>query len=107
MRAGDGATQYNMGFYLQYLANWPEYYLLAEGPGGHCMGYSTFAPHCGGLFVPWVTEFETSDVGQRKPPDPPTPTLTRMRGCGVAVVMGKAEGLRENWHGHVTAVSVR
>jgi len=51
---------YNMGFYLQYLANWPEYYLLAEGPGGHCMGY----------------------------------------------IMGKAEGLRENWHGHVTAVSV-
>jgi hypothetical protein len=34
-----------MGFYLQYLANWPEYYLLAEGPGGHCMGYSATPPH--------------------------------------------------------------
>ena len=29
-----------MHFYLQYLAMWPEYYLLAEGPGGHTMGYS-------------------------------------------------------------------
>merc|ERR1712127_151246 len=28
-----------MHFYLQYLAMWPEYYLLAQGPGGHTMGY--------------------------------------------------------------------
>mmetsp|Transcript_28724 Transcript_28724/g.39692 ORF Transcript_28724/g.39692 Transcript_28724/m.39692 type:complete len:175 (+) Transcript_28724:257-781(+) len=51
---------YNMHFYLQYMARWPEYYQLAEGPGGHTMGY----------------------------------------------IMGKAEGLGEKWHGHVTAVSV-
>ncbi|KAK3287429.1 N(alpha)-acetyltransferase 20, NatB catalytic subunit [Cymbomonas tetramitiformis] len=30
---------YNMHFYLQYLAKWPEYYQAAEGPGGQCMGY--------------------------------------------------------------------
>lgn len=51
---------YNLPFYLQYLAKWPEYYLFAEGPGQRCQGY----------------------------------------------IMGKAEGEGENWHGHVTAVTV-
>ncbi len=32
--------QYNLNFYLQYLAKWPEYCLLAEGPGRQSMGYS-------------------------------------------------------------------
>ena len=32
-------AQYNMPFYLQYLAKWPEYCLAAEGPGRQCMGY--------------------------------------------------------------------
>ena len=52
--------QYNLPFYLQYLAKWPEYCLVAEGPGRQCMGY----------------------------------------------VLGKAEGVGEGWHGHVTAVTV-
>ena len=52
--------QYNLPFYLQYLAKWPEYCLVAEGPGRQCMGY----------------------------------------------VLGKAEGIGEGWHGHVTAVTV-
>lgn len=30
---------YNLPFYLQYLAKWPEYCLLAEGPGKQAMGY--------------------------------------------------------------------
>jgi N-terminal acetyltransferase B complex catalytic subunit len=30
---------YNLPFYLQYLARWPEYCLLAEGPGKQAMGY--------------------------------------------------------------------
>ncbi|CAM9284438.1 unnamed protein product, partial [Chrysoparadoxa australica] len=30
---------YNMTFYLQYLANWPEYYLVKEAPGGTLLGY--------------------------------------------------------------------
>ncbi|GBG86313.1 hypothetical protein CBR_g41307 [Chara braunii] len=51
---------YNIPFYLQYLARWPEYFLVAEGPGGHIMGY----------------------------------------------IMGKVEGQKETWHGHVTAVTV-
>jgi len=30
---------YGIGFYLQYLARWPEYFLIAESPGGDHMGY--------------------------------------------------------------------
>lgn len=30
---------YHMGFYLQYLAKWPEYCFTAEGPGARIMGY--------------------------------------------------------------------
>lgn len=52
--------QYNLPFYLQYLAKWPEYCLVAEAPGCQCMGY----------------------------------------------ILGKAEGVGEGWHGHVTAVTV-
>lgn len=32
-------VQYNLPFYLQYLAKWPEYSVVAEGPGAQCMGY--------------------------------------------------------------------
>lgn len=51
---------YGLPFYMQYLAHWPEYFQVAESPGGEIMGY----------------------------------------------IMGKAEGQGENWHGHVTALSV-
>lgn len=30
---------YNLPFYLQYLARWPEYCLMAEAPGRQAMGY--------------------------------------------------------------------
>ena len=51
---------YGLSFYLQYLARWPEYFMVAESPSGMLMGY----------------------------------------------IMGKSEGTKENWHGHVTAVTV-
>ncbi len=51
---------YNMQFYYQYLATWPEYFLVQESPSGRTMGY----------------------------------------------IMGKSEGKRQLWHGHVTAVTV-
>eukprot|EP00743_Colponemidia_sp_Colp-15_P003806 GILK01004106.1.p2 GENE.GILK01004106.1~~GILK01004106.1.p2 ORF type:complete len:173 (-),score=28.12 GILK01004106.1:1253-1771(-) len=51
---------YNMPFYLQYLARWPEYCVVAEGPDGNLQGY----------------------------------------------ILGKVEGEGENWHGHVTALTV-
>ncbi len=56
----DRGVQYNLPFYLQYLAKWPEYCLMAAGPGQESMGY----------------------------------------------IFGKAEGVGEGWHGHVTAVTV-
>ncbi|NXX82257.1 NAA20 acetyltransferase, partial [Urocolius indicus] len=71
----NSAPQYGIPFYLQYLAHWPEYFIVAEAPGGELMGYSEGA--------------------------------TVLMLC-VFTVMGKAEGsvAREEWHGHVTALSV-
>ncbi|NWT17450.1 NAA20 acetyltransferase, partial [Vireo altiloquus] len=68
---------YGIPFYLQYLAHWPEYFIVAEAPGGELMGYS----ECWGAAVLTLCVF---------------------------TVMGKAEGsvAREEWHGHVTALSV-
>ncbi|KAI8608648.1 N-acetyltransferase 5-like protein [Chytriomyces sp. MP71] len=51
---------YNISFYLGYLAQWPDYFVMAESSSGASMGY----------------------------------------------IMGKAEGARELWHGHVTALTV-
>ena len=51
---------YNMAFYTQYLAKWPEYCFNVTAAQGRPMGY----------------------------------------------ILGKAEGLDEEWHGHVTAVTV-
>ncbi|XP_064622461.1 N-alpha-acetyltransferase 20-like [Lineus longissimus] len=51
---------YGLPFYMQYLAHWPEYFTVAEAPGGEIMGY----------------------------------------------IMGKSEGHPDNWHGHVTALTV-
>lgn len=32
--------QFNMSFYMTYLARWPDYFHVAEGPGNQIMGYS-------------------------------------------------------------------
>lgn len=34
--------QYNVAFYLQYLARWPEYCMIAEANNLQRIGYSTF-----------------------------------------------------------------
>lgn len=31
---------FHLPFYMQYLARWPEYFEIAEGPSGRPMGYS-------------------------------------------------------------------
>lgn len=38
-------VQYGIPFYLQYLAHWPEYFIVAEAPGGELMGYSKYLWH--------------------------------------------------------------
>ncbi|XP_041254275.1 N-alpha-acetyltransferase 20 isoform X1 [Onychostruthus taczanowskii] len=75
---------YGIPFYLQYLAHWPEYFIVAEAPGGELMGY-----------IVWLQAV-------RYPKGAAALML-----C-VFTVMGKAEGsvAREEWHGHVTALSV-
>ena len=45
-----------------------------------------------------VTSAERTNRGTCPLPLPPTPAN--------AAVLGKAEGLSKNWHGHVTAVTV-
>lgn len=40
------APQYGIPFYLQYLAHWPEYFVVAEAPGGELMGYSECGRRC-------------------------------------------------------------
>ncbi|NXY84660.1 NAA20 acetyltransferase, partial [Alcedo cyanopectus] len=80
------APQYGIPFYLQYLAHWPEYFVVAEAPGGELMGYSDRGGRCGGALWGGGSVLMLP----------------------VFAVMGKAEGsvAREEWHGHVTALSV-
>lgn len=73
---------YGLSFYMQYLAHWPEYFQVAESPSGEIMGYSN---NNNFLFIhiPFGNSALIFDT-----------------------VMGKAEGHGENWHGHVTALTV-
>lgn len=87
VRVGGGA-QYNMSFYLQYMSKWPDYFLVQQDPNDTIMGYSTWTEHL-------HAGSSSSATGYRL-----------MGSCCCWTVMGKAEGLRENWHGHVTAVTV-
>merc|ERR1712137_446499 len=57
---GTLTENFNLGFYMQYLAQWPDFFSIHQHPNERIMGY----------------------------------------------VMGKAEGNNENWHGHVTAITV-
>lgn len=34
------SVQFNMSFYMTYLARWPDYFHVAEAPGNRIMGYS-------------------------------------------------------------------
>lgn len=71
---------YGLPFYMQYLAHWPEYFQVAEAPSGEIMGYSKILKH--------ILK-NTQNYLNIKP-----------------TVMGKAEGHGDNWHGHVTALTV-
>lgn len=37
-------VQFNMSFYMTYLARWPDYFHVAEGPRSRVMGYSELFP---------------------------------------------------------------
>ncbi len=38
-------VQFSMAFYMNYLARWPDYFHVAEGPNKSIMGYSRFLIH--------------------------------------------------------------
>lgn len=61
---------------MHYFARWPNYNVVSEAPGGKLMGYGT----C------WTWKHIMSHMA--------------------SAVMGKAEGKGDQWHGHVTAVTV-
>ncbi|KAH8235906.1 hypothetical protein KR032_010606 [Drosophila birchii] len=71
---------YGLSFYTQYLAKWPEYFQLAESPSGQIMGYSKCPFGC--------------------------TAATKLANLDSFAVMGKVEGHMDNWHGHVTALTV-
>ncbi|KAJ7096617.1 N-acetyltransferase [Mycena belliarum] len=69
--------QYAPGFYLSYLSRWPDLCCAQAAPSGRMMGYSASA----GIFSPlWAL----------------TPNA----------VLGKAEGREQEWHGHITVLTV-
>lgn len=77
---------YGLSFYTQYLAHWPEYFQVAESPSGEIMGYSKSKKN------PKLISFKANFIILKH-------TIN-------FIVMGKAEGHGENWHGHVTALTV-
>lgn len=90
-------AQYNMVFYMQYLAKWPNYFIATRAPGSKRLtGYGKTRlfskPRAVPQFHPRAQSPSRADPNTR----PHFP-------CSV---MGKAEGKGENWHGHVTAVTV-
>ncbi|KAG5652785.1 hypothetical protein H0H81_003665 [Sphagnurus paluster] len=68
---------YGIGFYLSYLARWPDLCSVQEAPNGRMMGYGKHSWHA-------------------IPEDLHT----------LHTVIGKAEGNNTEWHGHVTAITV-
>ncbi|XP_021455846.2 N-alpha-acetyltransferase 20 isoform X1 [Oncorhynchus mykiss] len=86
---------YGIPFYLQYLAHWPEYFIVAEAPGGELMGYSKCMSYVPSYMMIAIA-YTVDGLHQNYTSD------------FVLAVMGKAEGsvAREEWHGHVTALSV-
>ena len=82
---------YGFPFYMSYLNRWPEYATIAENASsGRAMGYSlythTFSTPTSAPTQIWR---QTTHVDAR-----------------AHTVIGKVEGQKELWHGHVTAVTV-
>jgi ribosomal protein S18 acetylase RimI-like enzyme len=124
-----------MSFYLTYLANWPEYFLVKEAPTGQLMAYSE-CPSLAVVVVPARFKYDdrlpacTVARDMRCAADCTASVSSAAAACtrralhrrhrrrclsriaaaaaaaACAPVMGKAEGEGPLWHGHVTAVTV-
>ncbi|TYH07244.1 hypothetical protein ES288_A08G218200v1 [Gossypium darwinii] len=73
---------FNMSFYMTYLARWPDYFQVAEGPGNRVMGYKVC--HVEDLNLKWDMLLISYAV----------------------LVLYLNLGQGESWHGHVTAVTI-
>ena len=77
--------QYNLSFYWNYLAKWPDLFTAAVSPSGALMGYSAL----------WRGHTVTVVAGGGA-----------AVACAIGAVIGKAEGSDVLWHGHVSCVTV-
>jgi N-terminal acetyltransferase B complex catalytic subunit len=80
---------YNLNFYLQYLAQWPDYFLVNVAPEGRLTAYGL----CCLLFRAALLYGIVTSL------------RVWVRASAAAAVMGKAEGEGKDWHGHVTALT--
>ncbi len=80
---------YNIPYYQQYLAAWPNCFYIVEQTA---LAYPMHQQRA-----------SASPVLSSSVPRPPSSSSSSTV-CGY--LMGKVEGLKENWHGHVSALSV-
>ncbi|XP_018649067.1 putative n-acetyltransferase [Schistosoma mansoni] len=85
---------YSIGFYLHYLAKWPEYMRALESPTLTCFERNSTRlsdiPHTGDAQNPFPKIISIPSTCQRL----------------MGYMMAKSEGHGVDWHGHVTALSV-
>lgn len=74
---------YNLSFYLNYMATWPDLFLVQHAPSSTSPTHITSKLH---------------SLSLQRPP----PREGRMMGY----LMGKLEGRGTDWHSHVTAITV-
>lgn len=74
---------YNLSFYLNYMATWPDLFLVQHAPSSTSPTHINFKLHSLSL-------------------QQPSPREGRMMGY----LMGKLEGRGTDWHSHVTAITV-
>lgn len=119
----DKKAQYNLGFYLTYLARWPELCLSAvedeeeeeddetdeeeeeeEGERGARKGTD------GDNAAATTTTTEDSSSAPPRPGAETKPKKAKKNGGGggavLGYILGKVEGKGDSWHGHITALAV-
>ncbi len=74
---------------MNYFLRWPHYNIIATSMDGRPVGYGTLRPPSHSLVHPVQLNI-----------------LNFIFPSAINVVMGKSEGHGENWHGHVTVLTV-
>jgi N-terminal acetyltransferase B complex catalytic subunit len=77
---------YNGSFYMAYMSQWPESFLVAKSPS--------------------PSSYYSSLSSSSSPCSPNSTTNSTTSGTIMGYVLGKAEGDLKLWHGHVSAVTV-